>query len=364
MKKNEYKQLHNFFSLMNHVLQQNAENDHRDQKKLLNDLFALEEKFRQTLLSTNEGKLVYKKFMDYILCDGNYAVKGLKENYKPKNKKDLKNYQMLTSVETRGILKAKIYFRERQNTLIKKMFKAFSEKDHEKLHKLKINPLFAIWVVQNYRGPKASTLRNYLQQIIHIRKLLCENNLPLAINRAKIFWSKNIDFSLERMDLIQACAAGLLTAIDKFVPPYSTVFRSVAIGRMVLNMTEMNSNLIVKLPSKAKRILYRVKNAMQKENIHDDDKVLQYVKQSFKDVQQEDISTISAANTILSIDELVQAHNGEKTKPLYEIIPDNNNLFDTIESNDMREKLFLAMENLETIEQKVLLMKHGNIYQS
>lgn len=220
-----------FVNEMNCVLQLNDEDSGKGQSALFSELFSYERKFREVLLSTSYGKDIYKRFMFYISRD-----------------KD-------------SILQVMPYFRERQETFSKKISKSFENGNHQALHKFRINFLFASWVLENWE-PSANDRVTYRKQhekllkifdeMKRIRRLLCENSLPLAINRSKIFWSKVPESHLEYMDLIQNSAEGLMVAIDKFTPPYKTVFRSTAIGRMTLNMmTDYNATL-VKLPPREK----------------------------------------------------------------------------------------------------------------
>lgn len=295
--------------------------DGRNQKNLLDDLFDLEKQFKTTLQETPEGRSVYADFMDFILHE-----KG-------------------------NILSTRVYFREKQDTFSAKIAPAFHKKKPQMLYKFRINYQFAKWVVERYTGPRYKRLRFLYKKIIELRKVLCEQNLPLAINRAKIFWSKSPSFHMEYMDLVQSSAEGLMSAIDKFVPPYRTVFRSVAIGRMSLNMTEENSTTIVKLSPREKRILYRMNKAKTDDKINTDQEVLDFVRESFKNVTTDNLSKIAAAAS--------QSYNlDDKTKYVADLT-EVNDVEKAVEKQELMKKIRGFIDSLSVLDRKILYLKYG-----
>lgn len=316
-----------FIKTMNEILDENEEVDGRNQKLLLEDLFKLEDDFRITLISEAQGKVIYSDFVDFI-----------------KNEKG-------------NILSARIYFRERQDVFSSKISNSFKTGKSYLLYRFKINYNFAKWVCERYKGPKAKRLNLLYKKIIDIRKVLCENNIPLAINRAKIFWSKTPTSHLEYMDFIQNANEGLMNAIDKFVPPYKTVFRSVAIGRMTLNMLTDHNSTVVKMSPTEKRILYRANNARVKAKLTDINDVLEYVRLSFKNVTKEKLENIlSSATGVASLDK--------------ESDDDSVSLKDTMEctalnpeqsllSKELAFNIHKAIRAANLLEMKVIKMKFG-----
>ena len=311
---------------MDTMLRHNEDVDDRTQGQLLNDLFALEHRFKTVLLSSPSGAVVYQKFMDFILNE-----KG-------------------------NILTTRVYFRERQKTFSKKISVAFHKKNPSSLHKFKINYLFAKWACQHYKGPNKRTLNNLLKKIGELRKIICENNLPLAINRSKIFWSKVPESHLDYMDLIQTASEGLMNAIDKFVPPYRTVFRAVAIGRMTLNMITDNNSTLLKFSPKERRILYRANNAKNKRKLFKDEEIVNYVSESFDGVTNQSLHKLIAAasRSTASIDE----KRGDAL-PLIDKISGDVSLEDTIVLNDFTTKFRYAITKLPLMMHKVIRLKFG-----
>jgi len=316
-----------FIRTMNDVLSDNSTEDGRNQQALLEDLFALESKFKDTLISTPDGKKVYLEFIDFIRKE-----KG-------------------------NILSARIYFRERQDVFSSKISKCFKERKHFLLYRFSINYNFAKWVCDRYTGPKSRSLNHTFNKIIKIRKVLCENNIPLAINRAKIFWSRIPNSHLEYMDFIQNASEGLMNAIDKFVPPYKTVFRSVAIGRMTLNMLTDHNTTMVKFSPTEKRILYRANNARTKGKLSDQGEVLEYVRESFNNVTPEKLREILAAATGLSS---LDKKSEETDMSIQDLLPSTYlNPEESLLSKELMSKVSNAMSNISIIEMKLIKMKFG-----
>jgi DNA-directed RNA polymerase specialized sigma subunit len=316
-----------FIRTMNDILEENEEVDGRNQRVLLEDLFRLEDDFRITLISEPQGKVIYSDFVNFI-----------------KNEKG-------------NILSARIYFRERQDIFSSKISNSFKTDKAYLLYRFKINYNFAKWVCDRYKGPKAKRLGIIYKKIIDIRKVLCENNIPLAINRAKIFWSKTPSSHLEYMDFIQNANEGLMNAIDKFVPPYKTVFRSVAIGRMTLNMLTDHNATVVKMSPTEKRILYRANNARVKAKLTDIDDVLEYVQQSFKNVTKEKLESIlSSATGVASLDKESDDESVSLKDTMEFDGPDPEQSLITRESTYNVHK---ALKSTPMLEMKIIKMKFG-----
>lgn len=323
-----------FVDEMNEALADNHAVNGDGQAKLFNCLFAVEREFRGALLSTQYGRDMYKKFMTFIVKE-----KG-------------------------NILHVRPYFRERQDTFSAKMKRAFEEERPEVFYRFRVNFLFASWVMAHWdkaasettaHGRQKEKMDRAFEKIKEFRRLLCENSLPLAINRSKVFWSKVPESHLQYMDLIQNSAEGLMTAIDKFTPPYKTVFRSTAIGRMTLNMhTDYNATM-VKLPPKEKRILYRHGIAKHRKNIEEDRKVLDFVKESFEGVTQENLNQIvSAASSVMSLE-----HKPEDGLSLSEKLSTGDTPENAMESREAMSGLTSGINALQTLERKVIVLKTG-----
>lgn len=209
------------------------------QRRQLKLLVSLEAKFRKTLIQHPWGPTVYRRFMDFILK------------------------------ERRNILAARPYFRERQDVFADQISKALKKKSDKGLYRFRFNYSFVQFALDCHRWPAGGKIAQLAKQINAIRLEIMEMNLPLAISQARVFWANTPKSHLSYMDLIQVHCVGLLTAIDKFVPPvdremteeeelaaYRT-FRAVAIGRMIGDRIEQYSETLIHYFPVDKRKIYR-----------------------------------------------------------------------------------------------------------
>jgi DNA-directed RNA polymerase specialized sigma subunit len=181
------------------------------QKRQVDTLIFLEKQFQQALLETPYGVKVYEAFIEHICV-------------------------------TRGnILDARPFFRERQRVFTKYISKALRARRVEGLIRFRFNFRFVQFALGYRRWGKTSVVAKLARDIAAAREELITMNMPLAVSRARIFYSRTPKAHLAYMDLIQIACEGLMSGIDKFVPPFSKVFRSVAIGRMVGNFIEATS---------------------------------------------------------------------------------------------------------------------------
>jgi DNA-directed RNA polymerase specialized sigma subunit len=207
------------------------------QRKQVEKLVSLERKFRRTLVNHPWGPGVYRSFIKMI-------------------------------TEERGnILAARPFFRERQDVFTAKISKALRDKKEKRLYPFAINYQFVRFVMEsrNWKGSGiGGKVVKLAEQIALLRTELIEMNMPLAISRARIFWSRTPKSHLSYMDLVQISCEGLMSAVDKFVLPYSKVFRSVAIGRIVGNFIESYSETLVHFYPQDKRKIYRANKGISK----------------------------------------------------------------------------------------------------
>ena len=213
------------------------------QRRQLKLLVGLEAKFRKTLIAHPWGPSVYRGFVDFILKD------------------------------KRNILAARPYFRERQSIFAEQISKALKKKSDKGLYRFRFNYSFVQFAMDRHKWPAGGKLAQLAKQIFAIRMEIMEMNLPLAISQARVFWSNTPRSHLSYMDLIQVHCVGLLTAIDKFVPPtdknmgeYEELeayrkFRAVAIGRMIGDRIEQYSETLIHYWPVDKRKIYRANKA-------------------------------------------------------------------------------------------------------
>jgi DNA-directed RNA polymerase specialized sigma subunit len=208
------------------------------QRQQVKRLVALETRFRHVLIAAPVGEEVYRDFVRYI-CD-----------------------------VRRNILAARPFFRERQDAFTRDISTALKRRQDVSLYHFRFNYQFVSFVVRGPRRfpeirprklPREAVL--IAKEIEALRTEIVEMNLPLAINRASIFWRSTRQVRQQFMDLVQTCAEGLIAAVDKFClserDEEKWNFPGVAIGRMVGNLIEESSTSVLHFYPNDQRKLYR-----------------------------------------------------------------------------------------------------------
>lgn len=205
------------------------------QRGQVESLVAAEADFRKTLIEHSMGTKMYEAFISYI--------------------RD----------EKRNVLAARPFFRERQGVFTESISDALTERSVKKLQKFNFNFHFILFVLGSHDWKPRSRIVLIAQKIAAIRDELVTMNMPLAISRARIFYSRTPKAQLEYMDLVQISCEGLMSAVDKFVLPFTTAFRSVAIGRMTGNFIENYSETLVHFYPVDKRKIYRANKLLRRQ---------------------------------------------------------------------------------------------------
>ena len=203
---------------------------HNVQKRQIETLMALEEEFRAVLTTHRWGEAVYRDFIEYIRR------------------------------EKRNLLAARPYFRERQEVFTAEIGVALKAKDAKALFKYRLNYQFVQWALASRKWYPRSRARLLGSAIQKARTEIIETNMPLAISRARIFWSRTPRSHLSYMDLVQISCEGLMSGLDKYVPADEVIprqFRGVAIGRITGNFIDDYSATLLHFFPADKRRLYR-----------------------------------------------------------------------------------------------------------
>lgn len=310
------------------------------QKKQVETLVALEKEFRRTLIKHPWGPGVYRAFIKHI------------------------------SEQKTGILSARPYFRERQTVFTNQIGKALKNRQEKALYRFHFNYEFILFVMAQCRwkeNPFAQKIVKLEKQIRDLRWQLVEMNMPLAINRARIFWSRTPKSHLGYMDLIQITAMGLMSGIDKFVLPYSQAFRHTAIGRMVGNLIEQYSETLIHFYPVDKRKIYRANKILSKfGEMVDWEKVSEEVNKDVEPAHRTNASEIAdliAAASTVSSDSPAQGGDpeGEEesgTLPLDTFQADESTHPDVrVETQEALGVMSQAIPQLPLTERKVLRMR-------
>jgi len=309
-----------------------------DQKEQVELLMDLEERFRLSIQKYEQAKHVYKKFIYFI------------------------------TVENGNILNAKPYFREKIDVFNSKINKAIKNNDIELLMTFHINYQLINFIVKSWRGYLPAKTNKIYLQFLETRRILIENNLPLAVNRAKLFYRKTPKKEFTLMDFIDICTRGLISGIDKYVGSYTKVWRSVCIGRMVGYMISEYSKTFLRLYPTEKKILYRansLKHRMRLENINE---IVQAVNESFLKEKEEGkavpklpitevyLRTLMNGSAYTSV--MTESKSENKVLSLYDISQSNEeNAEEMLIKDDLIKKVYNGSKNLSIIERKILKLK-------
>lgn len=249
-----------FYKLAGEVTRALAKNkDGSSQQQQVEELLAAERAFKESILFyKRQSTEIYKKFLQRV-C-----------------------------VQNKNILSARPYFRENAVSFSKNITPAIKQsyldprKAIETLKTFDINYQFIKFIRENFLGGLSPESEALFQRVHKAREILIENNMPLAINRAKLFYRKTPRSHLSLMDLIGICSMGLAAGIDKYCGAYTPVFRSVCIGRMVGNMIDEYSATTLHFYPSDKRILYKAHTIRGRKGIDEINALTNAVNQSFK----------------------------------------------------------------------------------
>lgn len=231
--------------------------DKSTQKHQVECLLKYEDLFKKEICKYAQSDEIYKQFVIYIIAD-----KG-------------------------NILSARPFFREKSKIFNKYISPALKIADIKTLKKYAINYEMVKFIVKNWIGPLPARAVKYLEKVEYYRKLLIELNIPLAINRAKLFYRKVPKNSVSLLDMINLCVQGLCTGIDKWSGPYSPVFRSVCIGRMTANLIDAYSQTSVHFVPDDAKILYRANSIRFRQQIENMDVLAEEINKTLEEDQKE-----------------------------------------------------------------------------
>jgi len=247
-----------FYKLAGEITKDLEQNkDGTDQKQQVEELLDAEKKFKEVILKYRQSTELYKQFLQKV-C-----------------------------IKNKNILSARPYFRETATTFSSKITPAIKTGNTDDLKQFDINYQFISFIRDNWRGPFPERAEELYQRVHRAREILIENNMPLAVNRAKLFYRKTPKGHLTLMDMIGICSMGLAAGIDKWCGPYSTVFRSVCIGRMVGNLIDAYSETMLHFYPSDKRILYKANSIRGRKGIEELGDLAEAVNDAFTEDEKE-----------------------------------------------------------------------------
>jgi len=311
-----------------------------NQQAQVERLFNLERKFRNDICKYSKSNDIYDKFINYVVNDlGN-------------------------------ILSAQSYFREASKRFNKYISPAIKERDAQELMKYNINYQFIKFIVDNWEGDLPDRSQKYYTEMLDARRILIENNLPLAINRAKLFYKKTPRSHLSLLDLIDICVYGLITGVDKFVGEEYKNWAGVGIGRMVGYMIEEYSKSFIRMYPSDKKILYRANALKHRMKISKMEDIVEAVNESFQKDKDEgraapklpitevQIRTLINGSSYVSAEvKLSDGSEEDAGGSIYDYTAHPDSVEDMVEKKDTMEKVMQGAELLEVIERKIIKLK-------
>lgn len=312
-----------------------------DQKTQVEKVMSLERDFVDSIKKLSRSNEVFGLFIDFVL-------------------KDLGN-----------ILSARPYFREGGAEFTKHITPAIKTKNPKRLMDFKSNFMLIKFIIDNWGDGLPKKSEKIYQELVLSRNILIENNIPLAINRAKIFHRKVPRSHLTLLDFINICTHGLISGIDKYNGPYTPVWRSVCIGRMVGYMIEEYSRPLIRMFPSDKKILYRANSLKHKMKIDDIVTLTEVINKSFEQdkeegknvpklpITKEYLSTLmnssNPTSTNVTMDDNDENEYNYESYDHIEIFEDK--VGDEVEKMDLMHKVSKSSGDLETIERKIIRLK-------
>ena len=276
-----------------------------------------------------------------------------------------KRFIQLIRIKNKNILSARPYFRENSKTFSHRITPALKASNPEALMEFGINFHFIKFCKDNWVGLWPRKLELIYNRTEKARTILIENNLPLAINRAKLFFRKTPKNHLSFMDMIETCSMGLCAGIDKYTGTFKKNFMGVCIGRMVGNLIDIYSETLVHFYPNDKRTIYRANSIKGRQGITDIEELTKAVNESFKlDLEQGNTApkptTVSELSYLLAAASLVSAdsNSGEEGYGVYDYTPDESENSEEIFAKKQQFQYMGSLaRKLPILNRKILKLK-------
>lgn len=317
-----------------------------------------------TALERNKDGSIQRDQVEELL-DAERKFKALVLKYKSATWAYQKFLQKIC-IQNKNILSARPYFRETAISFSKKITPAIKANDIETLKTFNINYQLIKFIRDSWVGKWPDRAEQLFQRVHKARTILIENNMPLAVNRAKLFYRKVPKSHLTLLDFIGICSMGLAAGVDKWCGTYSPVFRAVCIGRMVGNMIDSYSETMLHFYPSDKRILYKAHSLRSRKSIDDMGVLTEAVKQGFREdalegksvpknkIDVSELSSLMNAASIVSADATV---NDEGFGIYSFTMDEKQDTEDSYIKNEARKKMLSLIKDLPLLHKKVLLLK-------
>jgi hypothetical protein len=337
-----------FYNLANNIARLLKENNQgkklskseftKNQSYQVERMMELERMFKSTINIYKQSDQIYQKFLLHI------------------------------KIEKGNILTARPYFREDSKTFGDKISPAFKEEDIQLIKKFDINYKFMQFVIENWKGNLPKKAEKIWEEHQFVRQKVVENSMPLAINMAMKFFKSTPRTHVTLMDMVNASILGLCIATDKWVGPFSTVFRSVCIGRMKSNIMDVYNQTVLHYYPSDKKIIYKANLLKHREKIEDEKEVLEKINQYLNEsgdkrkLEKHELEDLLNGTSIYSDSQPYSqggAEDGDGDLPtIYDTYCDEQqNVENIAENNDIMKGILFACQKLSVIQRKIIKLK-------
>lgn len=174
----------------------------------------------------------------------------------------------VTFITEEGIPASSPFFRERQGVCFRKIRPALMAKKTRALHSFHFNYNFVAFALKTREWPADGRIAELAKEIATLRQQLVTENLGLVMAEVHRFWKSTVlatqDHRFDFADLLSCATQGLVSAVDKYVPPKDLaknpdkvrIWRSVAITRARHQLIELVSETSIHLYPEDKRKLH------------------------------------------------------------------------------------------------------------
>jgi DNA-directed RNA polymerase specialized sigma subunit len=293
------------------------------------NLIKLEKEFAKCLRSFKEGREVYRAFVYYI------------------------------NVESSDLREARGYFRERLSNFMPVVNKAIKRANMKDMYRLPINfrfCAFAMRKLEGVSGPKKDKVSKLMNEMSVIRNEIINQYLYMALNKAKVFSSKNKSGSVDFSDFISAANEGLLNAVDKYVLGANSKFHQMAVGFILSHLltVQTSHSSAATLGSHGQKKLYSLKKALQKQtgsiNVPELSEVLK--------IAEEDIADLINSTKYFSLDAPINGYEDHLVSDFVDL--DNGeaaSAYDLVEAKNLLLQISENIDKMSIVQKKILVLK-------
>ncbi|HUM42293.1 MAG TPA: hypothetical protein PKI14_05025 [Fervidobacterium sp.] len=305
-------------------------------------LFQKERIFASHLQSTGNGKKVYMKFIQR------------------------------TADSDGGIKTARSYFRARQDSFLNTVNKAIRDVEPKGMYDVPINFKFCKFAVDNLPKPDQKIFNLY-NDIKTIREDIITRYMHLSLHRAKLFTTNTTNKmgNLTFEDFIQAANIGLVDAVDKYVMENENEdikqFHFMLIGRISSSLiNEFNdASTDVSVGEQAQKRLYQIRRWLEKNATSASKADISKMSKDLEIQKEEIVDLLNATvSSNISLDSATGNNtDGQTTLHVDYFNPEDhdytrkNNQEDVAIQNNMDRALRKVLNELSTLEKKILILK-------